>query len=82
MTRAIHTFVGRPQQKGMMSVAASFPQYEIKVIEPVGDQSASEDVNGARKLMLTGTCTQLNQNTLPQLNSEVVNLTGLLKTKN
>ena len=28
----------------MMSAAASFPQYETKVIEPVGDEIASEGV--------------------------------------
>ena len=74
----IHTLGGRPQEEGMMSAAASFPQYETKVIEPVGEESASEGVNYAS---WCGTCTQHNQDTLPQRNSEVVNLTGLLKTK-
>ena len=64
-----------------MSAAASFPQYETKVIKPLGDESAAEGVHGARKAMLMGTCTQHNQNSLPQLNSEIVNLTGMLKTK-
>ena len=50
----------------MMSVAASFPSEETKVIEPVGVKTAPA---------------QHNQETLPQRNSEVVNLTGLLKTK-
>ena len=73
-----HTLVGRPQEQDMMSAAASFPQYETKIIEPVGVGIASEGVNCAS---WRGTCTQHNQDTLPQRNSEVVNLTGLLKTK-
>ena len=39
--RADHTPVGRPQEEGMMSAAARFPQYETKVIEPVGLESRS-----------------------------------------
>ena len=62
----------------MMSVAASFPQYETEVIEPIGDEIASEGVN---RSSWRGTYTQHNQITLPQLNSEIVSLTGLLKTK-
>ena len=40
-------FVGRLQEEGMMSVAASFTQYKTKVIEPVGDENAFEGVNCA-----------------------------------
>ena len=68
-----------------------FPQYETKVIEPVGSRRCSEGVNGIKKLgVVVGESevltvdlepAQHNQTTLPQLNSEVVNLTGLLKTK-
>ena len=43
-----------PQEEGMMSVAASFPQYETEVIEPVGDEDTSEGVNGARKSVVAG----------------------------
>ena len=32
----INELVGEPQEEGMMSTAASFPQYETKVINPVG----------------------------------------------
>ena len=74
----IHTLVGRPQEEVMMSAAASFPQYETNVIEPVGEENASEGVYYAS---WRGTCAQHNQDTLPQQNSEVVNLIGLLKTK-
>ena len=74
----IHTLVGRPQEEGMMSAAASFSQYETKVIEPVGEERTSKGVNYAS---WRGTCTQHNQDILPQCNSEVVNLTGLLKNK-
>ena len=43
-----HTFVGRPQEEGMMSVATSFPSVcETKVIEPVGVESVLEGVNCA-----------------------------------
>ena len=36
LIRADHTSVGRPQEEGMMSVAASFPSEKTKVTEPVG----------------------------------------------
>ena len=60
-----------------------FPQYETKVTELVGGEDTSDGFNGARELIAhgLGTYTQHNQNILPQLNSEVVNLTGLLKIK-
>ena len=44
LVRESHTLVGKPQEEGMMSAAASFPQYETKVIEPVGDEITSEGV--------------------------------------
>ena len=50
MLRIRHTFVGSPQEEGMMSILQVFAQYETKVIEPVGDESASEGVNGATKV--------------------------------
>ena len=56
-----------PQEEGVMCTAVSFP---------------SERNQGYRTSRIwTNTCTQQNQETLPQCNSEVVNLTGLLKTK-
>ena len=84
-----------PQEEGMMSMAASFRSVRNQVlIEPVGEESRFwrccriTSSNGARKLLVAswrgqqlGTCTQHNQDTLPQRFSEGVNLTGLLKTK-
>ena len=74
-----------PQEEGVMRTAASFPQYETKVIEPVG---AKKHVEGwwRRDVVRRNTRdsganvepAQHNQSTLPQRNSEVVNLTGLL----
>ena len=51
--------------------------YETKVIEPVGDDN-SHEASMAPKKGLTWSLHINNQDTLPQLNSEVVNLTDLL----
>ena len=55
-----------------------------RFIELVGAATLQKVVGGrtAQHDHQRGTCTQHNQTTLPQRNSEVVNLTGLLKTKN
>jgi hypothetical protein len=37
ITRETHDH-WEPQVKGVMRIAASFPQYETKVVEPVGDE--------------------------------------------
>ena len=43
-----HTFVGKPQEEGVMSVAASFPSVcQTKVIELVGVENAFKGVNYA-----------------------------------
>ena len=64
---ADHTSVGRPQEEGMMSVAASFPSKR--------NQGYRTSRKRERRLA------QHNQETLLQRNSEFVKLTGLLKTK-
>ncbi|KAK1619913.1 hypothetical protein QYE76_025430 [Lolium multiflorum] len=76
-----------PQEEGMMRTAVSFPQYETKVIES-RSQEAREGCWWRsvvwRNTSETGANVepaQHNQSTLPQHNNEVVNLTGLLKTK-
>ena len=66
LVRGSHA-VGIPQEEGMMSIATSFP---------------SERNQGYQTIRTwTNTYAQHNQKTLPQRNSEVVNLTGLLITK-
>ena len=65
---------------------------ETKVIEPVGNNEFPRGVNGARKICdvrapeyaswdVGDVEPAHNQTTLPKRNNEVVNLTGLLKTK-
>src|SRR3954452_17947496 len=62
-----------PQEKwGDVGRSKNFPHYEIKVIEPTGDKMAPR---------LKYRPAQHNQITLPQLDSEVVNLTGLAENK-
>ena len=51
--------------------------YETKVIEPVGDEEFPRGINGAGA-KLTWSLHTNNQDTFPQLNNEVVNLTDLL----
>ena len=68
-------FVGRPQDEGMMSTTTSFPSVETKVIEPVGGRKRPKGVASNLE-----TCTTQTQDFAP-MNSEVVNLPGLLKTK-
>ena len=73
----------------MISVAASFLSvWNQCLIDPVGDESAFEGCgwrNVARRNTRDSDANvepaQHNQITLLQLNNEVVNLTGLLKTK-
>ena len=73
----------------MMSTAASFPSVRNQgLIGPVGNQDHSEGCwlrsvvrRNTRDSGANVEPAQHNQITLPQLNSEVVNLTGLLKTK-
>ena len=84
VTRSLET-----QEEGMMSAAASFPLvWNQGLIEPVGDQShfwrlLVKECSAAQHQGFGANVepAQHNQTTLPQLNSEVVNLTGLLKTK-
>src|SRR3954454_20088417 len=67
------TLCWAPQEEGDdVDRSKNFPQYETKVIEPTGDKMAP-------RLKLRPA--QHNQITLPQLDSEVVNLTGLAENK-
>ena len=81
-----------PQEEGMMSKAASFPSVRNQgLIEPVGEESRfwmccwltwqRRQKKVWWRQQQRRTCTQHNQDTLPQRFSEGVNLTGLLKTK-
>ena len=77
-----------PQEEGMMRTAASFPSGRNQGYRTSRSQEAREGCwwrNVVRRnTSETGANVepaQHNQSTLPQRNSEVVNLTGLLKTK-
>src|SRR3954470_5707007 len=62
-----------PQEEGDdVGSSKNFPQYETKVIEPIGDKMTPR---------FEWRPAQHNQITLPQLDSEVVNLTGLAENK-
>ena len=75
-----------PQEEGVMRTAASFPSvWNQGLIEPVGVKKHVEgwwrrDVvrRNTRDSGANVEPAQHNQSTLPQRNSEVVNLTGLL----
>ena len=81
--------VGKPQEEGMMSTAASFPSiYETEVYRPVGERRlfwrCCEPTNGRahyRRQQQRGNLHTNNQNTLHQLFSEVVKLTGFAEHK-
>ena len=45
MTRKAHAR-WEPQVEGVVRIAASFPQYETRVIEPVGDEGHVKVVGG------------------------------------
>src|SRR5215213_8551101 len=77
-----------PQEEGVMRTAASFPSERNQGYRTSRSQEACEGCWWRsvvwRNTSETGANvepTQHNQDTLPQRNSEVVNLTGLLKTK-
>src|SRR3954470_22819080 len=64
---------GAPEEEGDdVDSSENFPQYETKVIEQIGDKMTPR---------LEWRPAQHNQITLPQLDSEVVNLTGLAENK-
>src|SRR3954468_8296614 len=65
--------VGKPQEEGGdVDSSKNFPQYETKVIEPIGDKDDTK--------VGVETCTT-QPNYSAQLDSEVVNLTGLAENK-
>ena len=77
-----------PQEEGVMRTAASFPSERNQGYRTSRSQEAREGCwwrNVVRRnISETGANVepaQHNQSTLPQRNSEVVNVTGLLKTK-
>ena len=83
-----HTSVGNPKRKVWWVQQQVFPQYETKVYRTSRKTRLlrrcwwrSVVRRNTRDSGANVEPAQHNQSTLPQLNSEVVNLTGLLKTK-